>query len=37
MGEGIMPIKSYELGGGGKYSKHNILCGTVHDYHESEK
>ena len=27
----------YELGGGGMHSKHNILCGTVHDYHENKK
>ena len=27
----------FEAGGGGKYSKHNILCETVTDYHENEK
>ena len=30
-----MPITCLRAGGG-KYSKHNILCGTVHEYHDTE-
>ena len=32
-----MPITSLQAGRRGKYSKHNILCGTVHEYHEKKK
>ena len=31
MEEEIMPIKPFAPGAGGKHSKHNILCETVHD------
>ena len=37
MDGGIMPLNLYELGGGGMHSKHNILCGTVHEYFENKK
>ena len=36
-GEGKDGYKILQPDGGGKHSKHNILCGTVHDYHENEK
>ena len=37
MEEVIIPIKLHQPNGGGKHSKHNALCRTVHDSHENEK
>ena len=36
-GGGNNAYKIFITGGGGIHSKHNILCGTVHEYLENKK